>query len=285
MMFTQQTEATTCPMIEPTISRGVPLHEESACKPGRGGPSSNKNAETHGYYRRKIKLEAVSFDDLNFSSSGGEQLRKRFLELLNHCGGEQFVSAIRRRIIERVCLHLSYACAPFEQIQLLTDMVSSQMRESLALNKGCTLAAYPCRSAAVRGIRARVVSFNDIHRSDHAFVVAAMYSASVGIGGLVGSRPIWSYSFLSMLTRASRSRTIGINVRLRRLTIRGPNSTRYKSRQSSWYWVKTTRSMMRRRTAETRCSPPQWFSNSIKRFRQLFAAARTEVQIFETDGF
>ena len=24
-----------------------------------------------------------------------------------------------------------------------------------------------------------------------------MYSASVGIGGLVGSRPIWSYSFLS----------------------------------------------------------------------------------------
>jgi hypothetical protein len=24
---------------------------------------------------------------LNFSSSGGEQLRKRFLELLNHCGG------------------------------------------------------------------------------------------------------------------------------------------------------------------------------------------------------
>src|SRR5215831_21298010 len=73
--------------------------------------------------------------------------------------------------------------APHEQIQLLTDMVSSQMRESLALNNGCTLAAYPCRSAAVRRIRARVVSFNDIHRSDHAFVVAAMYSASVGIGG------------------------------------------------------------------------------------------------------
>src|SRR5499433_2119969 len=68
-----------------------------------------------------------------------------------------------------VCLHLSYACAPYEQIQLLTDMVSSQMRESQALNNGCTLAAYPCRSAAVRGIRARVVSFNNIHRSDHVF--------------------------------------------------------------------------------------------------------------------
>src|SRR5215831_7517211 len=101
-MFTQQTEATTCPTIEPTISRGVQLHEESACKPDRGAPSGNKNAETHGYYRRKIQLEAVSFDDLNFSSSGGEQLRKRFIELLNHCGGEQFVSAVRRRLIERV---------------------------------------------------------------------------------------------------------------------------------------------------------------------------------------
>src|SRR5262245_25565395 len=102
MMFTQQTEATTCPTIEPTISRGVQLHEESACKPDRGAPSGNKNAETHGYYRRKIKLEAVSFEDLNFSSSGGEQLPKRFIELLNHCGGDHLVSAVRRRIIERV---------------------------------------------------------------------------------------------------------------------------------------------------------------------------------------
>src|SRR5262249_36953912 len=94
MMFTQQTEATTCPTIEPTISRGVPLHEESACKPGRGAPSGNKNAETHGYYRRKIKLEAVSFDDLNFSSSGGEQLPKRFIELMNHCDTLSLLSGV-----------------------------------------------------------------------------------------------------------------------------------------------------------------------------------------------
>ena len=101
MMFRQQTEATTCPTFERNVSRGVQLHEESACKPGRG-PSGNKNAETHGYYRRKIKLEAVSFEDLNLSSSGGEQLPKGFIELLNHCGGEHLVSAVRRRIIERV---------------------------------------------------------------------------------------------------------------------------------------------------------------------------------------
>src|SRR5215813_6459079 len=169
MMFTQQTEATTCPTIEPTSREGGQLHEESACKPGRGAPSGNKNAETHGYYRGKIKLEAVSFDDLNFSSSGGEQLRKRFLELLNHCGGEQSVSAIRRRIIERVVFTSVMRAPHTSKFNCYTDMVSSQMRESLALNNGCTLAAYPCRSAAVRGIRARVVSFNKIHRSDHAF--------------------------------------------------------------------------------------------------------------------
>src|SRR5262249_47372800 len=120
MMFTQQTEARTCPRSSPRSREGFSCTKESACKPGRGAPSGNKNAETHGYYRRKIKLEAVSFDDLNFSSSVGEQLRKRFLELLNHCGGEHLVSAIRRRIIDRVCLHLGYACAPYEQIQLLT---------------------------------------------------------------------------------------------------------------------------------------------------------------------
>src|SRR5262249_27742024 len=217
MMFTQQTEATTCPTIEPTSREGFRCTKESACKPGRGAPSGNKNAETHGYYRRRIKLEAISFDDLNFSSSGGEQLRKRFLELLNHCGGEQFVSAIRRRIIVRV-VFTSVICAPHtSKFNCYTDMVSSQMRESLALDNGCTLAAYPCRPAAVRGIRARVVSFNNIHRSDHAFVVAAMYSASVGIGGLVGSRPIWSYSS-SAFSREHRVRGRSeSNVRLHRL--------------------------------------------------------------------
>jgi len=97
------------------------------------------------------------------------------------------------------------------------------------------------------------------------------------------------YALLSKLFRnkfggvavASRSRTIGITVRLRRLTIRGPNSTRYKSRQSSWYSVKT-RSMMRRRTAETNCSPPQWLDNSRKTFR---SCSPPKVQIIETDGF
>ena len=110
-----------------------------------------------------------------------------------------------------------------------------------------------------------------------------MYSASVGI--LVGSRPIWSYSFVSVLTRASRSRTIGINVRLRRLTIRGPNSTRYKSRQSSL--VLGEDNALDEATPDSR---DKVFATTMvqqfdKTFPELFAAARTEVQIIETDGF
>jgi hypothetical protein len=85
---------------------------------------------------------------------------------------------------------------------------------------------------------------------------------------------------------ASRSRPIGINVRLRRLTIRGPNSTRYKSRQSSWYSVKTTRSLDDA-TADGRdkllaTAMVQQFE---KTFPELLTAAGTEVQIIETDGF
>src|SRR5262249_15288246 len=108
MMFTQETEATTCRTIEPTISRGV----SSACKPGRGAPSGNKNAETHGYYRRKIKLEAVSFDDLNFSSSGGEQLRKRFSRIAEPLRWRAVCLCHPPSHHRARCLHLSYGVRP-----------------------------------------------------------------------------------------------------------------------------------------------------------------------------
>ena len=147
-----------------------------------------------------------------------------------------------------------------------------------------TLAAYPCSSAALRGIRARVVSFNKIHRSDHVFVVAAMYSASVGIGGLVGSRPIWSYSS-SAFSREHRVRGRSeSNVRLHRLTIRGPNSTRYKSRQSSWYSVKNA---LDDATPDSR---DKVFATTMvqqfdKTFRQLFAAARMKFKSSKLPAF
>ena len=75
--------------------------QDTGEKPRGGAPKANKNAETHGHYRRKTKLQPVSFDDLNFSSSGGEQLKLRRDELIQHCGGS--VNVVKRRIIERIC--------------------------------------------------------------------------------------------------------------------------------------------------------------------------------------
>src|SRR5262245_29867568 len=167
-----------------------------------------------------------------------------------------------------------------------TDMVSSQMRESLALNKGCTLAAHIPEgrrpfAESERALSASIIFIGQTMLS----VVAAMYSASVGIGGLVGSRPIWSYSFLSMLTRASRSRTIGINVRLRRLTILRPQLDKVQ--------IEAIELVLGEDNALDDATPDsrdKVFATTMvqqfdKTFRQLFAAARTEVQIFETDGF
>jgi len=98
-------------------------------KARRGAPIGNKNAETHGHYRRKTKLEAIGFQNLNFSSSGGEQIRKRFLELLNHCGGEQRVSAVRRRIIERVCFtEYQLDCVDLYLVELGPRIVNRRIR-------------------------------------------------------------------------------------------------------------------------------------------------------------
>ena len=55
-----------------------------------------------------------------------------------------------------------YAKAPFEQIDLLQQQVQAQRADSLELSTGCTIAAYPCRPAAVRGLRAKVAVFDEL---------------------------------------------------------------------------------------------------------------------------
>src|SRR5262245_19823128 len=98
-------------------------------KPRGGSPVGNKNAERHGHYKRKLKLNAASFDDLNFSSAGGEQLRERYRELLKHCGGEQHVSAVTRRIIERVCFtEYQLDCLDLYLVQLGPRIINRRKR-------------------------------------------------------------------------------------------------------------------------------------------------------------
>jgi phage terminase large subunit-like protein len=55
-----------------------------------------------------------------------------------------------------------YASAPFEASAILKRSVVSQTADTLALETGVTLAAYPYRPAAVRGLRARVVVVDEL---------------------------------------------------------------------------------------------------------------------------
>lgn len=57
---------------------------------------------------------------------------------------------------------LSYARAPFKRIPLFAQLVKSSKANEIELTTGMTLAAYPCRPAAVRGLRARIVVMTEI---------------------------------------------------------------------------------------------------------------------------
>lgn len=57
---------------------------------------------------------------------------------------------------------LSYARAPFERVPVLRRSVVAQTSETLRLETGVVLAAYPCRPAAVRGLRARVAVADEL---------------------------------------------------------------------------------------------------------------------------
>ena len=56
----------------------------------------------------------------------------------------------------------AYARAPFESVPVFNALVQDPKAESLALTNGVVMAAYPCRPAAVRGLRSRVVLLDEL---------------------------------------------------------------------------------------------------------------------------
>jgi hypothetical protein len=55
-----------------------------------------------------------------------------------------------------------YARAPFENVAVLARSISEIRSDTIRLRSGVTLAAYPCRPAAVRGLRARVAVVDEL---------------------------------------------------------------------------------------------------------------------------
>ena len=64
-----------------------------------------------------------------------------------------------------------YASVPFDRVPVLARSVATTRATTLTLASGCSLAVYPCRPAAVRGIRARVVVLDELafYRSSEGF--------------------------------------------------------------------------------------------------------------------
>jgi len=56
----------------------------------------------------------------------------------------------------------SYASSPFDRLTMLRQTVRGRTSSTLSLDSGITLAAYPCRPAAVRGLRARVAICDEL---------------------------------------------------------------------------------------------------------------------------
>jgi hypothetical protein len=55
-----------------------------------------------------------------------------------------------------------YARAPFDRVPMLAQVRTNSTADALMLSNGCTVAAYPARPAAVRGLRARVVVLDEL---------------------------------------------------------------------------------------------------------------------------
>lgn len=57
---------------------------------------------------------------------------------------------------------LRYATAPFDTVPMLAASVTARTAETLSVDTGTVLAAYPCRPSSVRGLRARVVVLDEL---------------------------------------------------------------------------------------------------------------------------
>jgi hypothetical protein len=73
-----------------------------------------------------------------------------------------------------------YARAPFDRVPMLTQVLTNSTSDMFTLSNGCTVAAYPARPAAVRGLRARVVVLDELafyRSSDNLPIDAEMLRA------------------------------------------------------------------------------------------------------------
>jgi hypothetical protein len=77
-------------------------------------------------------------------------------------GTELYALAIAQDVRAAIRTLFRYAVAPFDLVPLLHGQVAARRQDAWMLTNNCTIAAYPCRPPAVRGLRARVVICDEL---------------------------------------------------------------------------------------------------------------------------
>ena len=77
-------------------------------------------------------------------------------------GTEQYTLLVAQDQRAALRVLLAYARSAFEVVPALRQSVSASLSGSVTLENGVVLSAYPCRPAAVRGLRARVVVLDEL---------------------------------------------------------------------------------------------------------------------------
>lgn len=77
-------------------------------------------------------------------------------------GGTLYALTICQDARSSLRTQLAYAKAPFRRVPMLQALVLANKSDALELSTGVTLASYPCRPQAVRGLRARVVICSEL---------------------------------------------------------------------------------------------------------------------------
>jgi hypothetical protein len=88
-------------------------------------------------------------------------------------GGETYCLLVAQDHRAALRALFSYVTSTFDASEMLQSAVSDQTRDTITLESGSRIAAYPCRAPAVRGLRARIVVCDEIafYRSSDGYDV------------------------------------------------------------------------------------------------------------------
>jgi hypothetical protein len=127
--------------------------ETFRCHTGRTTPRPDGYSEAVAIVGRQSGKSEVAAALAVFEAISAPRIRGR---------GEVYALLIAQDQRSSLRTLFRYASSPFEVSPMLERFVVNRTSDTLSLENGTTIAAYPCRPAAIRGLRARVVVADEL---------------------------------------------------------------------------------------------------------------------------